>query len=305
MVTILAAVTSLRDILSALFFVGFAFAALYGATKLAYTRLAGRPFPRNRVSLFFDGLVEAAPNALGLANKWLQMAGQPPILPPPSGSLPANPYTPEPAPSPAPAPPVTRSGVTLMALALAGSLAFGAGCRPLPPDPTPDDATVVTPSSWTDSARLVVDVIGWVVPGTRVVVSAWSRESPATVARIRTALDAVERVALPSFRAALDAYDRTNASGARCEARAAGRGLLVALVGVADALADAGWGIAAPMGAAIGSLSGVVDALTPACVPTGEDAGFSAPGQDALDHLRDLSRRGLRPFPAVYPPDAN
>ncbi len=284
---ILALPAQLRDLLASLFFVGAALAAFYAAAKAAYRRVTGRPVPANPVTLFLDGLVEAAPNFVGTVNKWLQAAGQSPILPP---GVPAK------VEPPAPPAPRTRDGVALLALCLA----LGA-CVPRSPDPTPDDATVVTPASWVDTARLSVDITGASLPLVRAVVSGWSRESPATTARILQAIDSAQNVALPGFRNALDVYERTRSDDARCEARAAGRALIVALVAIADTLADAGWGFASSLGVSVASLGGVVDALTPACVPSGLDAGFTAPGQDAVDHLRDLARRPLRPFPVLRP----
>ncbi len=279
-----------RDLIVSLFFIAAAFAGLYGSVKITFRKVTGKPLPVNRVTLFLDGLVEAAPNFVGTVNKWLQALGQPAILPP---AIPAE--TP-------PAPPApqgglrTRDGVTLLAMALA----LGA-CTPRPADPTPDDATVVTPASWVDTARTAVDITSWALPLSRSIVAAWSRESPATTARILAAIDSAQTIAFPGFRNALDTYERTRSNDARCEARAAGRGLIVALVAIADTLADAGWGFAAPLSVSVASLGGVVDALTPACVPSGADAGFFSPGQDAVDHLRELARRPLRPFPAIRP----
>lgn len=288
---LLALPSQIRDVIVAGFFVGAALAALYGTVKVTFQKVVGKPLPANRVTLFLDGLVEGTPNFLGVINKWLQAVGQQPILAPGAAPTP-TPSTPSSAAPSSAAP--SRPGVTLLALVLLVS-----ACTPRPPDPTPDDATVVTPRSWVDTARLAVDITAWALPLTRAVVSAWSQETPATTARILGAIDSAQTVALPGFRDALDVYESTRSAGARCEARAAGRGLIVALVAIADTLADAGWGFASSLGNAVASIGGVVDALTPACVPLGQDAGFSAPGQDALDHLRELARRPLRPFPAL------
>lgn len=54
-----------------------AFALLYGAAKILWTRLAGRPFPNNRFTRALDALAELGTNILGFANKLTRGNGQP------------------------------------------------------------------------------------------------------------------------------------------------------------------------------------------------------------------------------------
>ncbi len=54
-----------------------AFALLYGAAKILWTRLAGRPFPVNRVTRGLDALAELGTNVLGFINKLSRGNGQP------------------------------------------------------------------------------------------------------------------------------------------------------------------------------------------------------------------------------------
>ena len=54
-----------------------AFALLYGAAKILWTRLSGRPFPVNRFTRGLDALAELGTNVLGFINKLSRGNGQP------------------------------------------------------------------------------------------------------------------------------------------------------------------------------------------------------------------------------------
>lgn len=62
------------------FVYGMAFAFLYFVVKWSYEKGSGKPFPRNRVTLALDALIELLPNLPGLVNKLFTLAGLPPIL---------------------------------------------------------------------------------------------------------------------------------------------------------------------------------------------------------------------------------
>ena len=54
-----------------------AFALLYGAAKILWTRLSGRPFPANKVTRALDALAELGTNVLGFINKATRGNGAP------------------------------------------------------------------------------------------------------------------------------------------------------------------------------------------------------------------------------------
>lgn len=54
-----------------------AFAFLYGAAKILWTRLSGRPFPANAVTRKLDAFVELGTNVLGFINKLRAPSGAP------------------------------------------------------------------------------------------------------------------------------------------------------------------------------------------------------------------------------------
>jgi len=59
-----------------------AFALLYGAAKILWIRLAGRPFPVNRFTRTLDALAELGTNVIGFANK-LRSPNGAPLIPNP------------------------------------------------------------------------------------------------------------------------------------------------------------------------------------------------------------------------------
>lgn len=177
------------------------------------------------------------------------------------------------------------------------ALTLQVGCIP-PVPPSDGGVPVSSPSSWVDTARTVLSVLEWAIPAAKLIVSGFSSQSPTTTAPILTAMDTVQRVTVPGFRRAVDAYVREG--GDRCVARAAASALLASLIAVSDTSGAAGWGIAAPLSSALASLGGIVDVTAPVCV---HDSGAVTPTADTM--LRDARARlpvALRPFPAIYPP---
>lgn len=59
-----------------------AFAFLYGAAKILWTRLSGKPFPANRLTRGLDAFVELGTNVLGFVNKLKHPDGTPLIANP-------------------------------------------------------------------------------------------------------------------------------------------------------------------------------------------------------------------------------
>jgi hypothetical protein len=188
-----------------------------------------------------------------------------------------------------------RPWTTALALALALSL----GCTP-PTPPSDGGVPVSTPSSWTDTARTVLNILAWAIPAAKLIVSTFSSTAPETTSPILSAMDTVQRVTVPGFQRALDSYLREG--GDRCQARAAAVALLASLIAVSDTSGAAGWGVALPISAALGSLGGIIDATAPVCAL---DAGLfaSAPTADALLTAARLRLPpNLRPFPPIQPP---
>lgn len=84
--------------------VGVVITTVWGAVRLRYQRVHGRAMPRTPAVLFLDGLVDALPNLMGTANKWLPLLGGPVLFFPPFIPPTAIPQT---APPP---PPVVLAG---------------------------------------------------------------------------------------------------------------------------------------------------------------------------------------------------
>ena len=179
-----------------------------------------------------------------------------------------------------------------VALVLLASLSVGARCNP-PPPPT-DGAPIVTPTSWTDTARTVVEITSWSIPAMRLIVPVLGLTSQQEVFVLR-AIDAVRDEALPAFSRALDVYDHTPTPDARCQARRAADSLVTALLGLADALGSCGFDIAPDIHAALGGLGAIVDQLTGTCLP---DSGFYSIHRTIGTRL-EARPSTLRPFPPL------
>lgn len=173
------------------------------------------------------------------------------------------------------------------------------GCHP---QPSPGDTPAVTPTSWVDTAETVDGVLSWALPASDAIVSMLPIPAE-TKAAIHRALG-VAIGARGSFHEALVVYRQRG--GDACVAHAASGALTVALVGVARALGDAGWGVAPEIERALTALGGLADELAQRC---DLDAGYASVGAELRTQLLAIrlsaTGRGvsLRSFPAIAPPD--
>lgn len=242
--------------------------------------------------------------------------------PPAPPSLPAGVYraSTQPFGTVAPAPHDSRSSSTdepqrgsssiaalLVAAAMVVVLAIGAatfgglaGCRPMPV-PT-DGAVNVTPSAWTGVARTVLSVLGYAVPGARLILATLPIPEPAKTL-IDRALDVVATYA-QRLGNAIDAYE--SRGGDACPAHAAVAGLRSALVDLARVLADNGIALGRPLEQVLDSVASIADQLVEGC---DADAGWRSYGVESNDQLRAITRaaesRGVilrRDLDAIRPP---
>ena len=195
-----------------------------------------------------------------------------------------------PAPSKVPAP-IQREGergsarvgvlVSLSGAILVASLA-GALLAACPGPVTPvDGGPAVTPSSWTSTARVVITTLRWALPAARAITDLTVAEPGRT--QVARALDAAAQ-ATDRLHGAVDAYEARG--GDRCAARAAVGGLQVALVGVAQVLADNGVALGTTLERIVDAVASIADALIPAC---DADAGWSSAGDSANARLRAIA----------------
>ena len=168
-----------------------------------------------------------------------------------------------------------RTLVVLLALALATSTA---ACGPRP---VPVDGGAVTPSSWTDTAHLVLSTLSWSVPAARGVLVAVLPDPARTI--VGRALDGVTDAAA-RLSLALLAYEERG--GDRCAAYAAVGGVHVAIVQLAQVLADNGVAIGVVLERVADSAASIADALVPACQA---DAGFASSGDRSNAELRAIA----------------
>lgn len=168
--------------------------------------------------------------------------------------------------------------VVLTTLSLGGGALFVAcGPRPVPVD----GGVAVTPSAWTDTARVVVNTLRWALPTASAIIEATVPDPARTqvVRALRATGEAVGRL-----NEALVAYER--AGGDRCVAKSATAGVHAALVVVAQTLADNGIGLGNTLEQVADGLASIVDVLTPACE---FDASLRASAGDASNQrLRDI-----------------
>lgn len=168
--------------------------------------------------------------------------------------------------------------------------------------PSPGDTPAETPTTWLDTADTVDVTLSWALPASDAVVSLLPIPAD-TKATVHRALG-VAIGARGAFHEALVIYRERG--GDACVAHAASGALTVALVGVARALGDAGWGAAPEVERAITALGGLVDELTQRC---DLDGGFNSIGAEIRTQILAIrlsaTGRGvsLRPFPAIAPPD--
>lgn len=165
--------------------------------------------------------------------------------------------------------------LVLLALSLAA-------CTP-PPPPSDGGTPAVTPSSWADTTRLVLSTLSWAVPAARAVTDLVVPEPARTqVGRALVAVtDAAGRLGL-----ALDAYEARG--GDRCAAYAAVGGVHVALVQLAQVLADHGIALGVVLERVADSAASIADALVPACQ---RDAGWASAGDRLNGELRAVALR--------------
>lgn len=171
--------------------------------------------------------------------------------------------------------PRPRTSIFCLVALLAVALLLGCTPKPPPPDGPP---TVV--SSWTDTARVVVNTLRWATPAARAVTDLVLPEPARSV--VGRVLGAVGDYA-GRLDVALDAYEHRG--GDRCAAHAAAGGLRSALLDLAETLADNGLALGVPIGRVLDAVSSLVDNLIPAC---NADAGWASAGDAANARLREL-----------------
>lgn len=162
-------------------------------------------------------------------------------------------------------------------------LAFATATAACGPRPVPVDGGAVTPSSWTDTAHRVLDTLSWAVPAARGIVTAILPEPSRSV--VGRALDGVAD-ASGRLSLAVQAYEARG--GDRCAAYAAVGGVHVALVRVAQTLADHGIALGVVLERVADGAASIADALVPACQ---RDAGFASMGDRSNADLRAIATR--------------
>lgn len=188
---------------------------------------------------------------------------------------------------------------TFHALMFSLALMFSVGCHPQPVPPS-DGAPVVTPSSWTDTAHRVVDVLHVGLPVASTVAQLVIPAPAGPV--IARALGYVSTTTLPAFERGLAGYEAR--TGAGCSELSAATVLLKeSLVGVAQACADMGFALPVDIAAIAPDVASIIDVLGGVC-PVG-DAGVAS--IELRARLRGIvgaaAARGviLRPYPALPP----
>ena len=250
--------------------------SLYAAVKIAFQRVTGRA-AKGGVWSVLDVAVELLPNVPGAVNRLLRSTGAASIFAPPA---------PRETQAPPPSDPqrgtvrvgvlVSLSGAILVAT-LAGALLTAC---PGPVTPV-DGGPAVTPSSWTATARVVITTLRWALPAARAITDLTVSEPGRT--QVARALDAAAQ-ATDRLHGAVDAYEARG--GDRCVARAAVGGLQVALVGVAQVLADNGVALGTTLERIVDAVASIADALIPAC---DADAGWTSAGDGANARLRAIA----------------
>lgn len=190
---------------------------------------------------------------------------------------------------PPPAPPrgngQSGRSTFLVMLVLVSAFGIGTGATILccGPRPVPiDGGPAVTPSSWTDGARVALTTLAFAVPAAKVIVQATVSDPGRT--QVVRALDATA-VAAARMEEALVAYERAGGDG--CLAKSATAGVHAAIVVLAQVLADNGIALGTTLEHVADALAAVVDILTPGCAP---DASMRASAGDASNaRLRDIA----------------
>lgn len=148
------------------------------------------------------------------------------------------------------------------------------------PRPSVDGGPAVTPTAWTDTARVVLTTLRWAVPAARVVLHAILEEPARSV--VDRALDAVADAA-GRLQASLDVYEARG--GDRCPAHAAAGAVTEALLQLSQVLADNGIALGSTLERLVDASAALVDTLIPAC---DRDAGLASAGDSANGRLRAI-----------------
>jgi hypothetical protein len=144
----------------------------------------------------------------------------------------------------------------------------------------------VTPSAWTDTARIVVSTLRWALPAVRLVLAAILPTDVGTI--VGRALDAVAEWNA-RLADAIDVYEHRG--GDRCAAHAAVGGITSAMVSLTQVLADNGIALGRTLERVADSLGAVGDELAPACTL---DAGWGSAGDDMNARIRTIQSRAAR-----------
>lgn len=188
-------------------------------------------------------------------------------------------------------PPSGQSGRVTLASLLVLLVVSGALMRCPGPVTPVDGGPAVTPSSWTATARVVLSTLRWALPAARAITDVTVAEPGRT--QVARALDAAAQAA-QRMDGAVTAYE--TAGGDRCAARAAVAGLHVALVAVAQTLADNGIALGTTLERVVDGVASIADALVPAC---DADVGWSSAGDASNATLRAIAARAGRPLSRV------
>jgi len=164
----------------------------------------------------------------------------------------------------------------VLSLVLVLSLSVSA-CEPRP---SVDGGPAVTPTAWTDTARVVLSTLRWAIPAARVVLHAILEEPARSV--VDRALDAVADAA-GRLGGALDTYEARG--GSRCTAHAAAGAVTEALLQLSQVLADHGVALGSTLERVVDASAALVDTLIPAC---DRDAGLASAGDGANGRLRAI-----------------
>ena len=150
------------------------------------------------------------------------------------------------------------------------------------PRPGPEGPGSVV-SSWTDTARTVLNTLSWAVPSARAILAAILPEPARTI--VGRALDAVAE-ASQRLAVAVEAYE--SRGGDRCAAHAAVGGVRAALVQLAQVLADNGVALGTVLERVADGAASIADALVPSC---NRDAGWASVGDRTNAELRAIAAR--------------
>lgn len=182
-----------------------------------------------------------------------------------------------------PTPPPPHWSRAFLAMGMAAIVALH-GC---PPRPVPvDGGPSVTPSAWTDTARIVISTLRWALPAVRLVLAAVLPSDVATI--VGRSIDALAEWTA-RLAESIDVYEQRG--GDRCAAHAAVGGATNALVALTQVLADNGIALGRTLERVADSLGAVGDALAPAC---SLDAGWGSDGERINAQLRAIQARAVR-----------